>query len=107
WCDALGERRAVFGLGSAALFGRPIRRRHLEAGPLKTGSNRGADERPIAEALRGLPGLRRHDCLGPLAGGEIRPERDRPDRFVFDDREPQWGPCVPVPTLGGVDPMPM
>ena len=73
---------------------------------LEAGRDRAAEQRPGTEAARGLPRVCRHQ---PRAGARLRAGWIRAGIRAASrrpDLEQQRHPAVPVPELGGIDPMP-
>src|SRR5579864_635392 len=92
----------------ASRLRRPALWRQLEVLEVKARRHSAAAERPIAERLRRLPGLSRHHGLRPFAVRKIAAKH-----HIFDaslavrDFQLERRAGVPVPDLGGIDPMPV
>src|SRR4030081_2276763 len=85
----------------------PPRRRQLEFSKLDSGSNRAANQGPVAVALGRLPRMRRDNSLRRFTGGEIGAKLHAALSIVVSDLQRQRIARVIMPDLDGIDAMPV
>src|SRR4029453_2838713 len=86
----------------------PTLRRQFELRKFESGSNRAADQGPVAGALGGLPRARGHDRLRPFVASHVGAEPDRvPGAALMGDLQDQRRAGVVVPDLDRIDTVPV